>query len=53
MYQIIPFKRDSWESKKINLKNNILTKVEKQRYNIKSIFLDGYKKQYWNKKIFN
>jgi len=53
MYQIIPFKRDSWEIKKIILKNNILKKIEKQTYNVRSIFSDGYRKQYWNKKTFN
>jgi hypothetical protein len=53
MYQIIPFKRDSWETKKVNLKNNILNKIEQQTYNLKSVFLDGYKKQHWNKKMFN
>ncbi len=53
MYQIIPFKKDSWETKKINLKNKILKNIEGQKYNIQSVFSGGYKKNYWNKKSFN
>ena len=53
MYQIIPFKRDSWKIKKTNLKDGVLNKIEEQTYNVGSVFLDAYKKQYWNKKMFN
>lgn len=53
MYQIIPFKKDSWKTSKIALKNKILKNIEDQRYNITSVFTGGYKKNYWNKNSFN
>ena len=53
MYQIVPFKRESWKSKQIKLKNKTLNKVNQQIFNINSFFLGGYKKIYWNRKDFN
>jgi hypothetical protein len=53
MYQIVPFKKESWETKKIIPKNKILKKIEEQTYNIQSVFTGGYKKNHWNRKSFN
>jgi hypothetical protein len=53
MYQIIPIKRESWKSEKMQLKNKTLNEVNQQVFNVKSFFSGGYKKLYWNKKDFN
>jgi hypothetical protein len=53
MYQIIPFKRDSWKTENIKNKNKILNMLENQKNNVFSTFYGGYKKNYWNKKNFN
>jgi hypothetical protein len=45
MYQIIPFKRDDWKSIKNIFNNNQYSKARKY-------FYDGYKKMFWQKKIF-
>lgn len=51
LVQIIPIKRKNWESIIIN-ENNILDKVRYQRYVIRSVFSNGYKKYFWHKKEY-
>ncbi len=53
MYQIIPFKKESWKISNVFFKNKILQKINDQRYKTRSVFYGGYKKNYWNKKTFN
>ena len=53
MYQIIPFKKESWKTKKPSNKDKILKSLEIQKNNIFSTFYGGYKKNYWNRKSFN
>lgn len=50
MYQIIPFKRDSWhsESNEYNEESQIHNIQKLRRY-----FWSGYKKIHWNKKYYN
>jgi hypothetical protein len=50
MYQIIPFKRDNWES---SIENYNGLETEKSERNIKRHFLNSYKKQFWQKKTYN
>lgn len=50
MYQIIPFKVESWNSEKSFLED--LDLVKKVGYKIESKFYDGYKKLFWNKKTY-
>lgn len=52
MYQIIPFKKDSWESEKIIFDEKYNSIFQNQFYNIRSKFTGGYKKNYWNRKEF-
>lgn len=51
LVQIIPFKRDSWNSEILNDKN-ILNKLQHQRYVIRTVFSKGYKKYFWNRKEY-
>lgn len=53
MYQIIPFKRDSWNSEIVSLTENETLQQDKQVFNTRYTFLGGYKKNYWNRKEFN
>ena len=53
MYQIIPFKKESWKTKDFVSKNKTSTMIEQQKNNIQSVFSGGYKKKYWNKKDFS
>ena len=50
MYQIIPFKRDEWQSTKQELDFQNQLKINER---IKSYPFGGYKKHHWVKKIFN
>jgi hypothetical protein len=50
MYQIIPFKVESWKSEKRFLEDQNL--ILKSKYKIESKFYDGYKKLFWNKKTY-
>jgi hypothetical protein len=51
LVQVIPIKRDIWVSEKIN-DNKILDQLRSQRYIIRSVFSNGYKKYFWNKKEY-
>jgi hypothetical protein len=53
MYQIIPFKRDNWISKKHVLTEKEKIKLKTQRFNVSKLFSNAYKKIYWNRKEFN
>ena len=53
MYQIIPFKKESWKTKDFISKNKISRMIQEQKHEIQSVFSGGYKKKYWNKKDFN
>jgi hypothetical protein len=53
MYQIIPFKKESWKIKDFISKNKTSIMMEQQKNNIQSVFSGGYKKKYWNKKDFS
>ena len=53
MYQIIPFKKESWKTEDFISKNKISTMIQQQKNNIWSVFSGGYKKNYWNKKDFS
>lgn len=50
MYQMIPFKRDSWESEFLNFDEN---KTQKNFYKIMEKFWAVYKKNMWVKKDFS
>lgn len=45
--QVIPFKRDSWESEYSSIPFNTLTN------HLRSFFVDGYRKLIWSKKHYN
>jgi len=49
MYQIIPFKRENWKSSilKYNPEDTL-----KRYTNTRKYFINGYKKEYWQKKTF-
>lgn len=49
IYQMIPMKRDSWKSKFGFWDRDLQVKFT----DIRKVFLDGYKKLYWQKKDFN
>jgi len=49
MYQIIPFKRETWQSFTLKYDDE---NTRKMNANIRKYFLNGYKKEYWQKKIF-
>jgi hypothetical protein len=51
MYQIIPFKVETWTSDKEFTESMHL--IEKTKYMIESKFYDGYKKLFWNKKKYH
>jgi len=53
MYQIVPFKKESWKTKDFISKNKISIIMQQQKNEIHSVFSGGYKKKYWNKKDFN
>lgn len=48
MFQMIPFKRDSWESSLEKFDESLLLKSNK----IRQFFIGGYKKLFWNKKEY-
>lgn len=50
MYQIIPFKRESWTSEKAKKEDfkHVLNSMNK----IESMFVDRYKKMFWVRKVF-
>lgn len=50
MYQIIPFKRDNWKSKKQKLDIQEQSNINEK---IRSYPFGGYKKNHWVKKTFN
>lgn len=47
--QIIPFKRDNWESQDLEYDSKALAKAY---YDVKSKIVRSYKKQWWNKKSY-
>ncbi len=49
MYQIIPFKRENWKS--TVLKYNQEDSLKKYR-NVRRHFANGYRKEHWQKKMF-
>lgn len=49
MYQIIPFKRENWKSKTLKLDEN---KIKKNTFQLKKNFIGGYKKFFYQKKIY-
>jgi len=52
MYQIIPFKRESWKTdivKFVDTKDD----MDMQFYKVRSVFSGGYKKLFWKRKDFN
>lgn len=49
MYQMIPFKRDSWKKTKSEFDE---VGLEKMKYWITKYIKDGYKKQFWNIKDY-
>ena len=49
MFQMTPFKRDSWESKKINFEEKVQTKRE---YTYLREFYNVYKNKFWQKKSY-
>jgi len=51
LVQVIPIKRNSWQSEIIN-DNNILDKLRYQRYVIRTVFSKGYKKYFWHRKEY-
>lgn len=53
MYQIIPFKRDSWESEIVNITEKEQQLIDQQNFNTRSTFLGFYKKRYWKRKEYN
>jgi hypothetical protein len=53
MYQIIPFKRDNWKSKKHIMTEKDNTRLKIQQLNIVRHFFNSYKKLYWNRKEYN
>lgn len=48
MYQIIPIKRDNWIKKIVKYNSNVEEKNNLQR----SVFWEFYKKNFWQKKVF-
>ena len=50
MYQMIPFKRDSWDSESENFSRD---KVRKGIQDLRKNFLGSYKNRYWSKKDYN
>jgi hypothetical protein len=49
--QIIPFKRENWKIKKGNRKN--LNEFNKKEYRLNILFLDKYKRLFWQKKNYD
>lgn len=49
IFQVIPFKRESWQSEKDDL---LIEQAEKNNYNIRTQLEGWYKKNAWTKKIF-
>jgi len=52
MYQMIPIKRDSWESSSKIINENEKDSWQKMASNITSVFTGGYKKNYWKRKDY-
>jgi hypothetical protein len=50
--QVIPFKRESWESNYIEATGNIRALLNSQYFKIRSMFFGVYKKLYWTKKVY-
>ena len=50
MYQIIPFKRENWESAILEYDEE---ETLKRSINVRKYFVSGYKKEYWQKKTFD
>jgi hypothetical protein len=50
MYQIFPFKKDSWRGVEKNKKYK--DKMQKQEQILNSLFFDKYKRYFWNKKRY-
>jgi hypothetical protein len=51
LVQVVPFKRDNWESS-INKKFDPISGLRYQRFKVRSMFSNGYKKFFWNKKEY-
>ena len=49
--QVIPFKRDDWESS-LNKEKDSDTQIRAQQLSVRSVFRNGYRKKMWSKKIF-
>lgn len=49
IFQILPFKRESWLSE---IDNNLIAESDKNIYNLRSMLYGWYKKYAWNKKYF-
>lgn len=49
--QVIPFKRDDWESS-INNDRNSDFKIKEKNLIVRSVFQNGYRKKFWQKKTF-
>lgn len=50
--QVIPFKRDSWQSILIDSTEKNITKMTKHNRKLRTVFFGGYKDFFWNKKDF-
>ena len=48
--QLIPFKRDDWE---MEVRDEVDTKFLKDQRKIQSLFKDGYRNLFWNRKSYN
>lgn len=53
MYQIIPFKKESWKASKGKLTEEIEDKFEHEAYTIRSVTTGAYKKEYWKRPDFS
>jgi hypothetical protein len=53
MYQIIPFKKDSWVGEKEERSQENIDKLEQERYDVRSVLSGGYKKEYWKRPDFS
>lgn len=53
MYQIIPFKREAWESEKVIVGDAERLELDKQNFAIRQNFIGSYKKKFWQRKDFS
>jgi hypothetical protein len=53
MYQIIPFKREAWESEKVIVGDAERLELDKQNFAIRQSFIGSYKKKFWQRKDFS